>query len=192
MVPPKYVLTGGPGAGKSVIVAEIVRRDPRFVLVPEAATQVYRRLGTTWDRLDLHNRRAAQRQIYRLQLEQEARIAAENPGKTLLLDRGTIDGATYWPEGPEDYWRDLRTSLEAELSRYTGVIWMQTAAVIGIYDGAAGNEVRFEREPAAIESGRRLLELWGRHPQVRQVDAYQHLDDKITAVAAALREMMNG
>jgi len=186
----KYVLTGGPGAGKSVIAAELVRRDARLVLVPEAATQVYKRRGTTWDRLDVNNRRAAQREIYRLQVEQEARIAAENPGRMLLLDRGTIDGATYWPEGPDDYWRDLGTSLDEELSRYHGVIWMQTAAAIGIYDGAASNEVRFEPESAAIESGRRLLELWGRHPRVRRVDVYRNLEDKISAVMVALRELM--
>src|SRR5688500_1794245 len=104
----RIVLTGGPGAGKSVIGREIERRFPgRFVLVPESATQVYTHLKTRWDRLDLDARRDVQRRIYRNQIEQEARLAAEHPDKVLLLDRGTIDGAAYWPEGAAEYWRDL-------------------------------------------------------------------------------------
>src|SRR3954468_1134097 len=98
----RIVLTGGRGAGKTVVSAAIARADPgRFVLVPEAATQVYDLLCTRWDRLDLDGRRDVQRRIYRHQREQEDRAAAAHPDKTLLLDRGTIDGAAYWPEGPD-------------------------------------------------------------------------------------------
>src|SRR5688500_14345311 len=89
---PRIVLTGGPGAGKSVVSAAIAARHPgRFVVVPEAATQVYDALKTRWDRLDLAGRRDVQRQIYRLQVEQERRLAESHPDKMLLLDRGTID-----------------------------------------------------------------------------------------------------
>lgn len=90
----RVVLTGGPGAGKTVISRRLAAEHPdRFVLVPEAATQVYDSLGTRWDRLGLEGRRDVQRRIYRLQIEQEDLLAAQHPGKTLLLDRGTIDGA---------------------------------------------------------------------------------------------------
>src|SRR6266481_4500623 len=99
----RIVLTGGPGAGKTVISKIIAERHPQhFALVPEAATQVYDALQTRWDRLDLEGRREVQRKIYRLQVDQENRTAQANPGKILLLDRGTIDGAAYWPEGAED------------------------------------------------------------------------------------------
>ena len=94
----RIVLTGGPGAGKTVIAKEIVNRFPnQFVLVPEAATQVYAALQTRWDRLDLEGRRDVQRRIYRLQREQEDRVRDTHPDHVLLLDRGTIDGAAYWP-----------------------------------------------------------------------------------------------
>src|SRR3712207_6835981 len=84
---PKIVLTGGPGAGKSVVSAALARRHAdRLVLVPEAATQVYAALGTRWDRLDLPGRRDVQRRIYWLQLQQEQRAAASHPDKLLLLD----------------------------------------------------------------------------------------------------------
>lgn len=177
----KIVITGAPGAGKSVITAEIVRRDKRLVLVPEAATQVYTKLGTTWDRLNLVNRREAQRMIYRLQSEQEARIAGENPTKHLLLDRGTIDGAAYWPDGDVAYWRDLKSNIDAELKRYDLIIMLETAAVLGIYDGAGSNKVRFEDAAGAIDAGRNLLHLYQKHPRVQHVAAFANLEDKIKA-----------
>src|SRR5580692_4883172 len=134
----RIVLTGGPGAGKTVVSAEIIRRYPdRFILVPEAATQVYSALQTRWDRLDLEGKRDVQRRIYHHQRQQEDRAATAHPDKILLLDRGTIDGAAYWPEGPDAYWHDLGTTLSFELTRYDSVIWMQTSAALGIYDGDA-------------------------------------------------------
>lgn len=185
--PRRIVLTGGPGAGKTVISHRLAAERPdRFVLVPEAATQVYDSLQTRWDRLDLAGRRDVQRRIYRLQVEQEARLAREHPDKTLLLDRGTVDGAAYWPEGPDDYWRDLGTSLDAELARYDLVIWMQTCAAVGTYDGDTSNACRFEDAGAAIASGNLLATLWSGHPRLVRVDAYPHLDEKVRAVAGAL------
>src|SRR5688500_1992964 len=48
----RIVLTGGPGAGKTVIAHRIAgEHSDRFVLVPEAATQVYDALRTRWDLL---------------------------------------------------------------------------------------------------------------------------------------------
>jgi predicted ATPase len=182
------VLTGGPGAGKSVIGREVERRFPgRFVLVPEAATQVYTLLGTRWDRLTLAQRRDVQRQIYRTQIDQEARVAAAQGDRMLLLDRGTIDGAAYWPDGPEAYWQDLQTSHAAELARYDTVIWLETAAALGIYDGDTSNAVRFEDADAAVEAGRTLLRLWGGHPNLKHVGAFVNLDDKVSAVCELLQ-----
>ena len=186
---PRIVLTGGPGAGKTVVSRRLAAEHPdRFVLVPEAATQVYDALQTRWDRLDLEGRHDVQRRIYRLQVEQEDRLAAEHTGKVLLLDRGTIDGAAYWPEGAADYWRDLGTTLSRELSRYDRVIWMQTCAAVGTYDGDASNACRFEDADAAIASGNLLATLWGDHPRLIKVDAFTELDEKVNAVRDILQK----
>lgn len=184
----RIVLTGGPGAGKTVIGRELRRRFPdRFVLVPESATHVYTRLNTRWDRLTLDERRDVQRQIYHNQIDQEARIAAAHPGRPLLLDRGTIDGAAYWPDGPSDYWRDLGTAHAAELARYDLVIWLETAAALGIYDGDGSNAVRFEDADAAVAAGQALLDLWGPHPNLKHVGAFVELEDKVSAVCEILK-----
>ena len=188
----RIVLTGGPGAGKTVIAQSLAAQQAeRIVLVPEAATQVYTALQTRWDRLDLPGRRDVQRRIYALQIDQESRIAAANPGKILLLDRGTIDGSAYWPEGPDDYWRDLNTTLPEELKRYDAVIWLQTAAAIHIYDGSDSNDCRFEDAAAAVASGEILKKLWQDHPQFRTIEAFPSLEDKISAVRQMIADAIN-
>jgi len=166
----KIVLTGGPGAGKTVITRALIEQFPdRYVLVPEAATAVYSRLNTRWDKLDLAGRRHVQRL------------------KTLLLDRGTIDGAAYWPDGADAYWIDLQTTLSAELRRYDTVLWLETAAALGIYDGDASNAVRFEDAAGAVASGHQLLRLWQDHPRLHHVGAFVDLADKIAAVVELMQ-----
>lgn len=183
----RIVLTGGPGAGKTVISTRLVAQfSDRFVLVPEAATQVYDLLQTRWDKLTLDGRRDVQRQIYRLQIEQEGRIARDHPDQILLLDRGTIDGAAYWPDGPDEYWRDLGTTIETELKRYDRVIWLESSAALGLYDGDQSNICRFEDAAAAVESGKLLLRLWAGHANLKHVGAFSNLDDKIAAVGEML------
>jgi predicted ATPase len=184
---PRFVLTGAPGAGKTVISHLLAKKHPElWVLVPEAATQVYDALQTRWDKLDVPGRREVQRKIYRHQLEQEEKLQCAHPGKTLLLDRGTIDGAAYWPDGPDDYWGNIGSTLADELRRYTAVIWLQSSAAIGLYDGDTSNPRRHEAPAAAIASGERTAKLWQDHPHFHRVDAYPSLDEKIAEVERIL------
>jgi predicted ATPase len=186
----RIVLTGGPGAGKTIISSSIAAGDPaRYVRVPEAATQVYDHLQTRWDRLDLPGRRDVQRRIYRLQRQQEDALAREHPRKILLLDRGTIDGAAYWPEGPDDYWQDLGTTAEIELARYDTVLWLETAAALGIYDGDSSNPCRFEDPATAVASGQLLQHLWRPHQNLRHIGAFADLADKLAAVREILENL---
>jgi predicted ATPase len=186
----RIVITGGPGSGKTVIAQQLVERHrDRFVLVPEAATQVYTLLQTRWDKLDLEGRRAAQRQMYHLQRDQESRITAANPNKSLLLDRGTVDGAAYWPDGPDDFWRDVGTTRQQELNRYDAVILLDTCARLGLYDGDASNFCRFEDADAAIRSTDFLKTLWAGHPALHFVEAYPQVDDKIAAVESLVGQL---
>jgi predicted ATPase len=183
----RIVLTGGPCSGKTVLTSRLAALDPvRFVRVPEAATQVYDAMQTRWDRLTEPERRDVQRRIYRLQVAQEERMAAEHPERVLLLDRGTVDGAAYWPDGPEAYWHDLGTTLERELARYDAVLWMQTSAALGLYDGDASNPRRFEDAQGAIIAGNRLVTLWGNHPRLIQIEAFPTVEEKLEVVRQTL------
>jgi predicted ATPase len=181
----RIVLTGPPCSGKTVVSAAICSALANFVLVPEAATQVYAAEGTRWDSLDLAGRKDRQRKIYQLQLRQEEEFALGHAGKDLLLDRGTLDGAAYWPDGPEAYWLDMGTTRQAELARYDGVIFMETAAAMGVY-APQSNAARFEDAAGAIDNSRRLAAIWADHPDLIMVPAFDILEEKIAAVRRIL------
>ena len=186
----RIVITGGPGAGKTVITQRLAREHPdRYIAVPEAATQIYTALNTRWDKLDLAGKHDAQRRMYFLQLDQEQRLAAAHPHKTLLLDRGTLDGAAYWPQGPADFWRDVGSNPQQELSRYDAVIMLETCATLGLYDHDASNPVRFEDPQAAIVAGNKLLALWSSHPHLHHVRACPHIDEKAAEVMKILDQL---
>ena len=181
------VLTGGPGAGKSSFARRAVaERAGALVLVPEAATQVYRRLGRRWDELTLDGRREAQREIFRLQREMEAAAPPREGGMHVLLDRGSVDGAAYWPDGPEAYWADRKTSLEAELARYNRVLILETAAAAGVYDADGSNPTRYEDPATAIATGLAVQRLWAGHSHAARIAAHPSAEAKYAAVLARL------
>jgi hypothetical protein len=160
----------------------MARHPSRIVAVPEAATQLYLAMQTNFAALDAQARRRFQHGIYGLQVAQENEFAERHPDAILIFDRGTVDGAIYWPEGPADFWRALELDHAAELNRYDLVIWMETCAAIGAYDGAASNACRSEDAAAAIASGRALLEVWAGHRQLVKIYAYPSIEEKVAAV----------
>ena len=97
----RVALTGGPGGGKTT-AADLFRREigDQVVIVPEAATLLYMggfpRVGENGVRS------ATQRAIYQVQINLEDVQSAHYKGKVLLCDRGTVDGAAYWPEKESD------------------------------------------------------------------------------------------
>jgi predicted ATPase len=158
----RIVLTGGPGDGKTT-AADLYRREigEDVVIVPEAATILY--LGGFPRTGELEVRRATQRAIYHVQLNLEDAQAAHYRSRILLCDRGTIDGAAYWPGPTEDFFAHQGTTLEAELLRYDAVIFFETAAVGGI-EIEGGNPTRIESNEQAIRLDRTLREMWSKHP----------------------------
>jgi predicted ATPase len=195
VAPRKIVLTGGPGAGKTIAAREVARRlveaGHRVQYIPEAATQVYERLGRKWNELTLDQRRAAQTAMYRLQLEQEAEAARSvAPGTTLLLDRGTIDGAGYWPDGPQAFWPAMHTTHPQELARYHAVLWLETAATLGLYDHDASNPVRFENPHQAIQAGELQANLWSNHPNLYTIPAQPNFNEKLAQVEATVLPLL--
>lgn len=87
-------------------------------------------------------------------------------------------------------WRDLGSNLRNELNRYHHVIWLESSAALGFYDGSESNFCRFEDAKSAIESGEMLKQLWSGHPKLQLVSALPVLEDKIAAVSAAIAPLV--
>ena len=180
----RIVLSGGPGGGKTT-AADLFRREigDRVVIVPEAATILFQ--GGFPRSQDPVALKIAQTAIFHVQRRLEDVQGALYPERTLLCDRGTIDGAAYWPGKPADYFKSVGTSLKQELLRYDVVIFFETAAAGGsTIEG--GNPVRTESMDEAVALDAKLRALWSQHPRFILVPHNPSFFKKISFGLAAL------
>ena len=184
----RIVLTGGPGGGKTT-AADLFRREigDRVVMVPEAATILFQ--GGFPRSTAPHASRVAQTAIFHVQRNLEDVQAALYPGRILLCDRGTIDGAAYWPGGDGDYFATVGTTFEKELLRYDAVIFFETAAVGGS-SIESGNPIRNESLNEAVELDTKLRTLWSVHPHFTLVPHNASFFKKISFGLAALESLV--
>ena len=157
----RIVLTGGPGAGKTAVL-ELVRQYfcKHIDVLPEAASILF---GGGFRRAtSAEGRQSAQRAIFHVQRELEAVAAAEDNAAVILCDRGTVDGFAYWP-GPNDFWKEVATSRDLELSRYDAVIHLRTPPAAGGYNHQ--NPVRIESATEAAIIDQRIASAWEGHPR---------------------------
>lgn len=181
-------MTGGPGGGKTT-AADLFRREYRdhVILVPEAATLLFQ--GGFPRHSDLHAVCATQRAIYATQISLEEIQTAMYPDRVLLCDRGTLDGAAYWPHGSLDFFSALDTSPQAEMSRYDAVIFFESAAVGGS-SIEGGNPARIESLAEARSLDARLRELWQEHPRFFLIPHSGSFFTKISEGLKTLRSVL--
>ncbi len=180
--PAPIVVTGGPGGGKTTGADMIAREFPdRVVVLKETATILFE--GGFPRNGGPRARRACQRAIYRTQVELEEAVAAENPERILLCDRGALDGAAYWPDGPEDFFAALGTTPERERARYDAVLFFESAAVGG-RELDRRNRFRVETSDEAARLDAALRTLWREHPRFRLIP---HERSFLAKVGEALR-----
>lgn len=176
----RIVLTGGPGAGKTAVL-ELVRQSfcTHVRVLPEAAGIVF---GGGFPRERSPGaRRAAQRAIFHVQRELEAAADADNPA-IVLCDRGTLDGAAYWP-GPGELWKSVGTRLDDELRRYDAVIHLRTP-VVGY---VLSNPLRIETPAEAAAIDERIAAVWAAHPRRSEVPATAEFIEKARRAIELLR-----
>ncbi len=157
------------------------------MLVPEAATILFQ--GGFPRSAEPHARRFAQTAIYHVQRHLEDVQASLYPSRALLCDRGTIDGAAYWPGEVHDYFGAVGSSFDAELRRYDAVIFFESAAVGGT-SIEGGNPMRNETLEQAAALDGKLRGLWSRHPRFVLVPHNPSFFKKISFGLAALEGMV--
>lgn len=184
----RIVLTGGPGGGKTT-AADLFRREigERVVIVPEAATLLF--AGGFPRSSEVHARKSVQCAIYHVQRHLEDVQSALYPDRILLCDRGTLDGAVYWPDEPSGFFTSVGSTEERELDRYDAVIFFESAAVGGI-DIEGGNPTRIESREQAIDLDRRLRAMWSKHPRLVIVPHNASFMKKILFGLAALESIV--
>lgn len=185
----RIALTGGPGGGKTT-AADLLRRElgERVVVVPESATILFSGGFPRYE--EASALRSVQSAIFHVQRNVEDVQSSRYPDRILLCDRGTVDGAAYWPDEPEGYFRSMGTTLEQELERYDAVVFFETAAVAGI-SIEGGNATRCETLPQAAALDRKLRELWSRHPRFSLVPHSVSFFQKITAALGIMQRVVH-
>jgi predicted ATPase len=181
----RVVLTGGPGAGKTAVL-ELIRQSfcGHVRVLPEAAGIVFGGGFPRDGRPGLLQ--AAQRAIFYVQRELESAADSENPA-VVLCDRGTVDGAAYWP-GPDDFWSSVDTTLEQQLRRYDAVIHLRTPALTSGYNHE--NPLRTESAVEAAAIDEKIAHAWETHPRRFIVDASMDFLVKATRAIEILRGEM--
>lgn len=176
-------LTGGPGAGKTAILELAARTFCEHVaILPEAASIVF---GGGFPRhATLSGKRAAQLAIYHVQRELERLVVEEGHAAIALCDRGTLDGAAYWPDGPADYWRQLETTRQTELSKYAAVLHLGTPSLLSGYEQ---NPLRVESADEAARLDSKVAEAWGGHPKRLSVSSRTDFLSKAVAALELIR-----
>jgi predicted ATPase len=186
--PLRIVLTGGPGGGKTT-AADLFRREigDLVVVVPESATTLF---AGGFPRVeDADAQRSVQRAIFAVQRSLEDIQAAMFPERVLLCDRGTVDGAAYWPDGADGFFAAMGSTHTAELARYDAVLFFETAAVEDlVLEG--GNRYRTETNEQARDLDHRLRLLWSAHPQFLLVPHSTSFLRKITVGLSLLESIV--
>ena len=182
------VLTGGPGGGKTT-AADLYLRElgDEAIVVPESATLLF---AGGFPRLaQEHAQRSLQQAIFHVQRNLEDVQRTRFPDRVVICDRGTLDGAAFWPDGQAEFLAVNGTDLANELLRYDAVLFFETGAVGGL-SIEGGNRYRQESLAEAVELDRRLRHLWQQHPRFFLIPHQESFLAKITAGLAILRSVM--
>ncbi len=171
----RIALTGGPNGGKTTALSVLKETfGGKIALVPEAATMIFSGGFPRKDGSPEHVR-TAQRIIFYATQQLESLMEKTSNAELIICDRGTVDAAVYWPEGIEDFFASMGTTLDAELARYDAVIHLSPPLKAEFYQST---HVRTESLEEASRIDRKILKIWERHPNRMVLPSMNHFFQK--------------
>lgn len=193
------VLTGGPCAGKTSLLARLQQQDRiagmRLLFVPEAATLLVQRglvIG--------QDVRHFQTETMRLQLLLEGKALLEaatlDEPCVIICDRGVLDGAGYCPPPMfREIVKGLGQDLASLVQRYDLVVHLVSAAVEAPAAYTVGNnDARHESLEQAVEQERLTVAAWEEHPNrviVSSAQGFQaKLDSAVDCISRSLEALL--
>ena len=184
----KIVLTGGPSGGKTTALSILKETfGKKIALVQEAATLIYSGGFPRTDNSPIHIVHAQNIIFYTVhQLEELAEKTSD--ASIMVCDRGSIDGAVYWPYGPEDFFKAMHSSLEAELARYDAVIHLSPPPEKDFYQAT---NVRTENLQQAFALDDKILQIWEKHPNRLVVPREKHYFEKAEIIKNFVENLLS-
>ena len=113
---------------------------------------------------------------------------ATSDADLIICDRGSIDGAVYWPKGPEDFFKAMHTTLEAELARYDAVLHLSPPPEKDFYQAT---NVRTENLQQAFEIDDKILKIWEKHPNRLVVPREKHYFEKAEIIKNFVEKLLS-
>lgn len=181
----KIIITGAPSSGKSTALIRLSHiLGSEVVIIPESAVVLLSGGLPAPEHTDIEQIRAFQQAILQVQRSLEIIFAKQNPkAKFMIFDRGTLDGAGFWPASPEDFFVEFKLDVAKEFAQYQHVLFFELPneqAFGGI------NRLRFHNYQQCLESEKKLRQVWGKHPHFIEIKATEVFEDKLQTVIALI------
>ncbi len=196
---PRFVLTGGPCAGKTTAQADmrewLLEREYYPIFVPEAATSLMR-AGLNPLRPEFQPAVLQHVLSHEAMLENAAKsLLAEGKKPVLIADRGVCDQLAYTGlNGLQKLLNDHGLRFEqARDERYDGVIYMRSAANgAEEFYTAASNETRYESLQEAKMLDDRTMHAWVGTPHLIVIknEPNESFSGKINRAVGALARLL--
>jgi len=105
----------------------------------------------------------------------------------MILDRAKLDGAAFWPPGPEDYLLTYKVDLNKELAAYDHVLFLEMPEEK--YFGGV-HKTRFHDYKQSMESQKKLEQVWSKHPHFIRIQAQADFSKKVENVLQAVAHIL--
>ena len=171
----RIAITGGPNGGKTTALSVLKETfGNRIEVVPEAATMIF---SGGFPRKDgsVEHVHAAQRIIFYATQQMESLAMQTTSAELIVCDRGTVDAAVYWPEGIDDFFAHMGTTLDEQIARYDAVIHLSPPLKAEFYQST---RVRTETLEEASRIDRKILKIWEKHPNRMVLPSMDHFFQK--------------